>query len=93
MEAIFLGFALGAGSVIVWRRGRERLRAAARWTVRHAGWVSGQVAQAVDAAKVTLREEYARGRTANLTRFAEGPPPSSRSANGKATAKSEHHDA
>jgi len=86
MEAILLGFALGAGTVYVVRRSRAQLKAAAGWTVRQVGWVSGQVTNAVDQARRTVREHYQRGREENLAKFTELPPPSSAEPNGKSAA-------
>jgi hypothetical protein len=82
MEAILLGVAIGAGAVLVLKRSKLAVRGALGWTARTAGKLTGQVAQAIDASKRHVRDEYARGREANLERMNEIPPTSTRP-NGK----------
>jgi hypothetical protein len=78
MEAITLGIAIGAGAVLVLQRSRTGLRKVLGWSARQSGWVSAQVAAAVDGAKRVLRDEYQRGREQTLSEMREMAPPSSR---------------
>jgi hypothetical protein len=65
MEAITLGFALGAGAVLLARNGRKRAKVAIGWAARQAGWIAGRIRSDISAAKNHARDEFERERAAN----------------------------
>lgn len=80
MEAITVGFALGVGTALLFKRGRAGLRASVGWSARQIGSVSSRVAAAIEDARSTARREYQRGREESLETMTELPPPSARGA-------------
>jgi hypothetical protein len=65
MEVI-MGLALGAGALLLVKKGRPMVRAAVGWTARKSGWIASRVKASVDDAKAMARDEYARGRAEAL---------------------------
>jgi hypothetical protein len=72
MEATFIAFALGAGTVLVVKHGKRTRRTVARaigWAAEQAGFVSGRVAEGIAEARRIARERYRHGREANAERL------------------------
>jgi hypothetical protein len=59
---LIIAFVLGAGSVVAGKRGTRLLKAALGWTARRTGYISKQASKAIDAARCTARDEFARGK-------------------------------
>jgi len=78
MEAITLGFALGAGAVLLARNGRARAKVAIGWVARQSGWLVGRVRSDIAAAKNLARQEFERERAANPAPAVDGVVPSER---------------
>jgi hypothetical protein len=61
MEVV-MGLALGAGALLLAKRGRPAVRKAVGWAARKTGWIAGRVRTSIDEAKTMAREEFERGR-------------------------------
>ncbi len=88
MEAITVGFALGVGAALLFKRGRAGLRATVGWSARQIGSMSSRVAATIDDARTTARREYQRGREESLDTMTELPPPSVRPDEARPASKS-----
>jgi hypothetical protein len=82
MEAIAIGIAIGAGAMLAIRHGKAGTKKVLGFAAKQAGFIAARVNSAVDSAKSVVREQYKRGREANLERIEEMPPLSTR-INGK----------
>jgi hypothetical protein len=65
---VFMGLALGAGALLLAKKGRPMVRAAVGWTARKSGWIASRVRASVDDAKAVARDEFARGRAEALAK-------------------------
>jgi hypothetical protein len=61
MEVV-MGLALGAGALLLVKRGRPMFRAAVGWTARKSGWIASRVQESIKSTRAVAREEYERGR-------------------------------
>ena len=62
MEPLLLGIALGAGALLVAKRGRGAIQNAVGWTARKGGWLAGRVRTSLDETRTVARAQFERGR-------------------------------
>jgi hypothetical protein len=63
---VLLGYLLGLGTMVAIVRRGDTTRNVVAWTARQVGALSGKVASSLDEAARLAREEYTRGREAQI---------------------------
>jgi hypothetical protein len=61
MEVV-MGLVLGAGALLLAKRGRKAVASTIGWTARKSGWVAGRVRSSLHEATQIARDQYERGR-------------------------------
>jgi hypothetical protein len=80
MEVV-MGLVVGAGALLLAKRGRKAMTSAIGWTARKGGWVAGRVRSSLSDTAQIAREQYQRGRMDAARAHASIPP----STNGTST--------
>jgi hypothetical protein len=65
MEVV-MGLALGAGALLLVKKGRPIVKGAVGWTARKTGWVASRVRASIDRTRQVARAEFERGRAEAL---------------------------